>query len=240
MRALFTSDWHLDAMTLGRSRREEIVAAVQETVDVAIREKLDAYFFLGDLSDPDDGGAVIGSTEVLVRTAMQLAENGIPNIWISGNHDVLEDGRGFTTLSVLRGLNDYDEFRLVLAEEPRLFRVVSPEFAVVALPYTATSHAYDVEAFLKKTLPEVRDQRVIVIGHLSVPGVQPGEETTEMPRGREVLLPTEVFKEFPNVTVFNGHYHRQQTHDGVHIPGSLARLTFGEERHEPSYLIGEF
>ncbi len=37
----------------------------------------------------------------------------------------------------------------------------------------------------------------------------------------------------------HGHYHQQQVFDGIHIPGSLARLTAGEEKHRPSFLVLE-
>jgi DNA repair exonuclease SbcCD nuclease subunit len=42
----------------------------------------------------------------------------------------------------------------------------------------------------------------------------------------------------------NGHYHRAQVHAGehgvtVHIPGSLARLTFSEEKNAPGYMLLE-
>ena len=63
-----------------------------------------------------------------------------------------------------------------------------------------------------------------------------------MPRGRDILLPTELLAR-PDVLVLQGHYHRQQVfhHMGavVHVVGSLARLTFSEQNHLPGYLIVE-
>ena len=74
-----------------------------------------------------------------------------------------------------------------------------------------------------------------------LPGIHPGSETEDMPRGREVLFPGEQTR--GAVARMNGHYHARQTHglgDGgpdVIIPGSLARLGFGEESNEPGFLL---
>jgi DNA repair exonuclease SbcCD nuclease subunit len=75
-----------------------------------------------------------------------------------------------------------------------------------------------------------------VAGHLSVPGVVPGEEVTEMPRGRDIRFPIEACAGVD--LLMNGHIHRRQVSpDGVVIPGSLAKLTFSEEENTPGFLI---
>jgi DNA repair exonuclease SbcCD nuclease subunit len=226
VRILVTSDWHGDRWTMGVPRFPEIERAAHATVDAAIREKVDAWAFLGDLTDPDSGVCVFRCIELLIRCVLRVWEADIDPIVIAGNHDVIEDGSGETSLSPLRALLG-SEGTFFLRERPGMIDVRG--VPILALPYTATSHRYD-------PLAQRLDARV-VLGHLSVPGIVPGEETLEMPRGREVVLPVDRFPK--DAVLINGHYHKQQASGRVLIPGSLARLTHGEERNEPGFLIVE-
>lgn len=255
MKAIVFSDAHHDHVTMGQPRAGDIDAAFNLVCAEAIYGKVDVAFFLGDLSDPDEGAAVIQAMTAVVKLNANLDTSDILFVAIAGNHDVLEDGSGMTTLSPLR----YLQPDCMLAEGPRAFtmdRHSSQAFNVVALPFRATSHAYDPDAFVLDILAN-EDRYALqpavptfVIGHLAIPGVQPGEETKELARGRETLFPFKAVgmlkerMEAP-VVVMNGHYHRRQTFRppgesyDIHIPGSMARLTMTEERHEPSYLIVE-
>jgi DNA repair exonuclease SbcCD nuclease subunit len=241
MKIVCTSDWHLDAVTLGVRRFPELKSAVGKSVDAAIAAKADAYVFVGDLCDPDSGPCVFRCLELAQRTALTLLDNGIKSYWVAGNHDVIEDGSGDTTLTPLFAMPlGIDVFDRPGSADPCLGDVM-----FTFLPYTATSHAYDPESALVKhvgALP-VEGLKHVVFSHLSVPGIVPGEETTEMPRGREVTLPVEFFKGRDDIVVIQGHYHRRQKFSrggvDVHVVGSLARLTFGEQEHEPGYLIVE-
>lgn len=60
-----------------------------------------------------------------------------------------------------------------------------------------------------------------------------------MPRGRDVYYPVKALRKLKNQQLLvNGHYHRRMvTDDDIHVPGTLARLTFGEEDNQPSYSI---
>lgn len=233
MKILVTSDWHLDATTGGISRFAELDKAVNETVDAAIKHKVDAYFFLGDLCDPDSGSSVFRVIRLAQEAAIRLNDNSIPSHWLVGNHDVIEDGLGESTLDPLRSLTDsativYNRACLGLIDP-------SKNDVFVALPFTPTSHAYDPVKFIEQVTATPK----LVIGHLNLENIVPGEETKEMPRGREVVFPVAAIKEkWPNAVMLHGHYHTQQTTaEGVHIPGSLARLTFGEETNAPGYII---
>lgn len=239
MKLLITSDWHGDWVTHGVRRFAEITAAVDETVRAAVENDVAGYVFMGDLCNPDAGSSVFRTIELALRTAMRLHDARIPSIWVAGNHDVIEDGTKDTTLSPLRALGAARGVHVF--EEPGVCLIMNGGrlLNVLALPFTAAQHGYDVEATAAKLLGKRSKKDTIAVGHLHVPGVAPGEETTEMPRGREVILPVDALR--PHVSkIFNGHYHRQQrTESGVWIPGSLARLTFCEERHDPGYLVVE-
>lgn len=264
MKVLITGDWHADWSTVGVPRYGDVAEAVAEAVGTAIGEVVDAFIFLGDLTDPDSGPAMFDAMELAGETARELHCAGIQSIWIAGNHDVVEDGTGRTTLrpalgplaNLTQGGDRTLHRRLVgghgdvhLVEQPQVIIVKTSdgeEGFVVGLPFTATSHRYDpaefvrnptgLHALVKKTSP------VIIAGHLSIDGAQIGDETTEMPRGRDVSFPVDAVADFgllARVACCNGHYHRRQFTRGIHVPGSLARLTFGEVNHEPGFLILE-
>jgi DNA repair exonuclease SbcCD nuclease subunit len=237
VKILFSSDWHLDHVTAGKARFDEVCDAVDETVRAAVEARCSHYFFLGDLMDHDSGSVTYRALEFVGRTMRWLQTERITSHWLAGNHDVVEDGRGTTTLTPL---NAFQAPSLTYVyERPEV--VAFSDLTVVALPYTATSHAYDPVAYVQGVAKGCsKEVPTIVIGHLCVAGVIPGEETLEMPRGRDVVFPRTALREcLPEARLFNGHYHKRQVHDGVHIPGSLARLTFGEQGHVPGYLVVE-
>ncbi len=247
-RIITSSDWHLDAITRGIVRRGEVEAAVVQSTTHAARIMADLYVFAGDLCDPDDGAQVALASAFAIKTAKDLSHNGIESLWIAGNHDVVHDDARTTTLTPLRHLNDP---LVTVCEAPTIIRL-GENVIVIALPFESKTSILPADAFNSFMVhpiigvdPSVT--HVVVIGHLTVPGAQPGEETTEMPRGREILFPHEVISEWKQahprvrVTAVNGHYHRAMTVTtpsglDVVIPGSLARLTFGEQAHTPSFL----
>lgn len=242
LKIVVVSDLHPDVQTLGVSRFDEVHRSLKKAVAYAIKIGADVFLFLGDLCDPDSGGETFRAIAMLIEAALELASHGIQVILIAGNHDVNEDGTGATTLSPiaaiekLRGGNEL----IYVAEQPRFIHI-REDVGVLCLPFVASSHGMDLAEETKRLWPE--NTRVIVASHLSVPGIIPGEETTEMPRGREIGYP---FEETKNAIVrLQGHYHRRQTFDPgdggepIIVPGSLARLTFGEEDHSPAFLLVE-
>lgn len=239
LRFLHCSDWHADHVTRGVARFDEIARAVGESVQVAKRYGCDYYVFTGDLCDPDVNLTVAASIGLSLRTALQLTKQGIPSLWIPGNHCVIEDGSGSTVLTPLAAYaKESDHVRVY--EQPTIESLGDSVFRLLALPFTPTSHTYDPAEWAAKTL--VDTMPLLVLSHLSVEGVQPGEETKEMARGRDVLLPLGILKQRKAPTlVCQGHYHRRQIfEDMVHIAGSLVRLTFGEEGNEPGYSVIEW
>ena len=226
MKIVCSSDWHLDHVTAGVPRFEEIAAAVDQAVAHAITTKADMFIFAGDLCDPDSGVSVFRCVQKAFEAAIRLSDANIRSIWVAGNHDIIEDGSGDTTLSPLKAIGR----DVHVADRPGVI------WNVLALPFVSALAPYDPAAEAKRLIALHCPQ--VVVGHLNVPGIIPGEETHEMPRGREVIFPV---KETAGIPLkLHGHYHRQQvTPEGIHIPGSLARLTFGEEAHTPGFLVFE-
>lgn len=238
MKLVVTGDWHGDWSTIGVPRFFEIREATMNVTNRAIEEKRRsddvAFVFLGDLADPDSGGATFRAIELMHDVIVCLVRHEVTSILIAGNHDTCDDGSGCTTLTPLRPL----ESNLVhIVEGPRIVESVLGDF--LALPYTSPSHPYDPVEWCG--IAATRGVRA-VFGHLMIPGIVAGTETTDMPRGRDVLFP---YAEASSLgcPLFNGHYHRAQAfapEGGVRpimIPGSLARLGFGEEDNEPGFIV---
>lgn len=245
MRMLVTGDWHLDRITVGIDRFEELERAVQATVAVAIDRRCQLYVFVGDAMDPDAGSASWRAIELMLTTALALEEADITSLWIAGNHDVIEDGKGTTTLTPMRALARSCD-TVYVAERPVRVKLHGVDF--FCFPFLATSILEREKAGMAALYAQMdalkKSSDVAVLGHLSVPGVEPGEEHHEMPRG-DMERAGRVFPvEHCDSKWFlaNGHYHRRQLaipKPGlrVHIPGSLARLSFGEQAANPSFLV---
>lgn len=242
MLIFLASDFHADASTSGLDRFDEIRSAGLRVVQAAIDAKRGgadvAFVFGGDLCDPDTTRA-FRAVALAVEMAERMSRRDIPNLWIAGNHDTIEDARGSTVLEPLFKMSlGYDG--LFVFEEP-FFVPFDDGTLVVALPHVARARAYDPDEWIRTApIPEAR--RVLVVGHLTVPGAERGSESDDFARGRDLVFPVEACRRRwgDRAILANGHYHRAQTtREGVHIPGSLARLRHDEERHEPGYLAIE-
>lgn len=231
MKILATGDWHLDHVTRGVSRFAELERAVNETVVAAWEQKVDVYCFIGDLMDPDVGAVNYRALDVALGAMCELNRARIPSIWVAGNHDVVETAELTTTLTPLRKVAEHLT-NVFVAELPAIIEMQMVNFTI--LPFTPSTYAYVPEEFVRAKMPEGS----IVLSHLNVPGVIPGEETTEMPRGREVVYPMDAVLARKPRSMIQGHFHRRQvTKEGMQIPGSLGVLSFGEEGNTPGFLI---
>jgi hypothetical protein len=243
MKILHTSDWHADWKTNGIDRFDDVQESVAQSVKKAREDKVDLYLFTGDLSDPEDGPRALRAASLALDVAMELAGAGIPSWWLMGNHDPIMDGSGRSTLSPLRSLRSW---RVRVFEEPSVEslpgRVNGEKSAVgsaVLLPYPPATSPYDPSAFVRRISPD--GNVVLVAGHLQVENATPGDETTEMARGRDVFFPFQECR--PEWLLLNGHYHHGQTFERhgrkLHVPGSMVRLNHGEEDVRPRYVLWE-
>lgn len=243
---LNTSDWHVNVSTGGFRRFEDITRSVRETAEIAVQDRHDYYLFTGDLHDPDANGDGYLYSRFLIETAIYVMERGVKFIAIPGNHDVVENGRGTTTLSALAALmgsHQYGE-RLYVVEEPGLISLPDAEF--IALPFTSHDRNYDPAQAIRDCTNLMRSSKlpVIVAGHLNIEGIEIGSETTDFPRGRDIFFPQQACDDLAatgrEVFKVNGHYHKAQTFEGIHVPGAVARLTFGkEEEYTPGFQVIE-
>jgi DNA repair exonuclease SbcCD nuclease subunit len=255
MRVYLSSDYHADASTSGLDRFDEIAAAANRVANRAIdhaREGNETLFvFGGDLCDPDTSRSyrAIG---LAIDIALRLACNDVSSVWIAGNHDTIENDRGSTVLEPLANVaaqmpTPSRTGRITVVEEPQ-WLIMRFGLRLVMLPHVARARHYDPAAYIRSVEPWIADgiempETFLVVGHLTVPSAERGSESGEFARGRDLVFPVEACRgRWGDRAVFvNGHYHRRQTtRDGVHIPGSLARLRHDEEQHEPGYLAIDF
>lgn len=247
MRILVCGDLHADAFTAGLARFDDVARSARATVELAKRERCDGYVFMGDLADP--GPRAHRCSALAIELASDLARAGIWSRWLVGNHDVVEDGSGSSTLTPLASvpgvIRDLDFMpRSIDVWAGPCLEWLSPDILAVALPHPARGSAYDPAELIGRPWRERHEPRaVLVFGHLTVPGIEPGSETREMPRGREVRYPIEAIRERwgDRAVMLNGHYHRsyRRAESPVIVPGSLERLTKGEAGNMPGCLILE-
>ena len=263
MKILVVGDLHGDASTAGVARFDDVARSLRAAAGLAVEERCDGLVQLGDLCDP--GPQASRCAALAIEVASRLSRAGIWNRWLVGNHDVVEDGAGLSTLAPLARFGEAQhEAGLVpagwkAAPVRPLCAVWSGPTAefldherwAVALPHPARGAGYDPVEFVRELRvgDEVRGmdllprERVLVFGHLVVPGMQPGGETLDMPRGREVLFPVAecLARWGERCVLVDGHYHRASRRaDGpVLVPGSVERLTKGEAGNTPGVLILE-
>src|SRR5216684_572017 len=147
----------------------------------------------------------------------------------SRNHDVFEDGSGSTVLTPLLAFDSIDLFdaSIVVHNIPSV-QIRKCEPWIIALPFTASSHSYDPSAVID-SVPD--DEPAIILSHLMISGIMPGDESKQMSRGRDIWLPKErISRRTAPTLVLNGHYHKRQEFENINIVGSLVSLNFcGDE-----------
>lgn len=231
MRFLVFSDLHLDAVTAGMRRIDDLHQGLVQVANIAVERGADVVACLGDISDPDAGSILVRAYDSLFGfvTSMQAADKHV--IFVAGNHDVIEDGSGATTIRPLRhvGVN--------VAEQPRTF--ASGEVDIICLPYASRATMYDPDRYVSSYRRSPGARAAVVLGHMTgLDGVQVGSESRDFARGSSMPFPVEACRKIGVSYMCNGHYHRAQTTpDGVHVPGSLARLRFDEETNLPGVLV---
>lgn len=235
-----TGDWHLDRMTAGFDRFDDVSRGIDATIFAAIKQRADLYVFLGDLANPHSVRSHRAAAKA-IESARKLRNSGIESLWIVGNHDVIEDGSGTSTLSAL------DAAGFVVASKPMLLSIGQSNKCVVALPHPPACAAYDPAEQIGKLHESIYQREigdlvevVLVAGHLSLPEATPGSESGEMARGRGYNWPVdEIKKHWPKAAIIGGHYHRGQSLSGVTFAGSLERLAFDEAENDPGFLMLE-
>lgn len=85
MRFLHTADWHAGKTLKGRSRLDELEAALNEMLEIAVREKVDCLLVAGDVFDAQ--APPPEAERVVYRFFSELVARRIRAVVSGGNHD---------------------------------------------------------------------------------------------------------------------------------------------------------
>lgn len=244
MRFLHTADWHLGRYFHGASLLDDQAHVLDQFVDLACDEKVDAVVIAGDIYDravpPGEAVSLLG--DVLERLVVR---HGIPVILIAGNHDSAERigfaGRIFERQKLfLRGtLGHFDPVVLQGREGEVAFHplpYVEPTFARALKGAEAvTDHASAMEHVVARIRSGLRSgQRNVLVGHAFVAGGSESESERPLSVGGSGMVPPQVFAGFDYVAL--GHLHRPQQagSERIRYSGSLLKYSFHEADHEKS------
>ncbi len=249
MKFLHTGDWHLGRHLHGVSLIADQAHVLDQFVNLARSEAVDAVIIAGDVYDRSvpPAEAVSLLDDVLSRL---VVDAGIPVIVIAGNHDSPErigfGGRIFSQQRLtLRGsLHDLSPVHLTDAHGT---------VAVHPLPYVEPTFAralaggeavFDQQSAMAHTLAIVRAQRQpghrnVLVGHAFVAGGTPSESERPLSVGGSGAVTLDLFAGFDYVAL--GHLHRPQTvgSNRVHYPGSLLKYSFNEVDHSKGVTLVE-
>jgi exonuclease SbcD len=260
MRFLHTADWHVGKPLRGRSRMDELAAAVTQVADVAIDRKVDAVLVAGDVFDSPSPPP---EAEKLVYDflARLLAER-IACVVIAGNHD--HPRKLGALASLLEGVRIHVRPEVRPPEDGGVVRLASrdgkEEARVAVLPFVPERKVVDaclvmgpendwyneyarrveqILAALVKGLPASTVN--VVLAHLLVDGARVGTGERELHLGQIYgVNPQQLPSTVQYIAL--GHLHRPQevlAPAKTRYPGSLIELDFGEQEQDKSVVILE-
>ncbi len=173
MKILHTADWHLGKKLEQFSRLPEQVEVMQEIVDIANNEKVDAVIIAGDLFDNFNPSNE--AVELFYKTLKQLTNNGERLVVaIAGNHDSPERIEAPDPLARVNGiiLTGYPHTEVSLFELESGIKVLKSDkgFIEVRLPnvdfplrllLTPYVNEYRLKTFLDTTNKEEKLREVL-------------------------------------------------------------------------------
>lgn len=249
MRILHTSDWHLGRQLHGVSLCEDQSHVLDQIVDIAEKESVDAVIIAGDVYDraipPADAVSLLSRT--LNRLCLDL---GKTVVMISGNHDSGERlGFGADLLgeSGLHIVGPLDAKLLPITLENNGITV-----DIFGLPYAGpltvrdifdievASHEEAMSVLLTKVNEQKTDDRpTVLVGHCFVDGGEESESERPLSVGGADRISPALFEPYSYVAL--GHLHRPQfrEHEHVRYSGSILKYSFSEVEHQKSVTIVE-
>jgi exonuclease SbcD len=247
MRLLHTSDWHIGRQLHGVSLIEDQAHVLNQIVDIAERESVDAVIIACDIYDravpPADAVKLLSST--LHRLCRDL---GKQVVLIAGNHDS-GDRLGFgSDLLGNAGLHIFGPLESGLA--PVTLESNGQKVDVFGLPYAGpltvrhvlgaevSSHEEAMSALLEKVHEiKVKDRATVVVGHCFVDGAAECESERPLSIGGADRVSASLFEPFTYAAL--GHLHGRQYQGKEHIrySGSILKYSFSEVDHKKSVTI---
>jgi DNA repair protein SbcD/Mre11 len=260
MRFLHTADWHIGKSLRAQRRDTEYEAVLQEILQIARDEQVDAVLVAGDVFDSSSPPA--DAERLVYQFFCDLFGAGIRAVVIGGNHDHPQRLRAIAPLLSLAQIHLCPEAMrpetggvlqlpsrdgsctatvAVLPWVPER-RVVESDslFAGQGQPYT--DYAGAMSNLLQILSGSFRAETVnVLLGHLFVDGVTVGKEGGERPihLGQAFAVTPSALPTTAQYVAL-GHIHRGQqltTDVPAWYPGSLLQLDFGEAGQEKGVMI---
>jgi exonuclease SbcD len=266
MKLLHFADLHLGIERYGQTdpatglptRLLDFLRALEQIVEAAIAERVDAVLFAGDAyKNRDPSPTVQRGFALRVR---RLTEAGIPLVLLIGNHDLPNAWGRATSLDIFHALAVPG---ITVAAHIGTHRLVtrSGPLDVVALPWIARSAVLGREEYRASSMEETHQQLLetvsgwvrehadaldprvpaVLLAHGTLSGATYGSERSAL-LGQDIVyhrgdLAAEAFD-----YIALGHIHKHQA-VGQNPPavyaGSPERVDFGEEAEEKGYVLVE-
>ena len=263
LRLLHFADLHLgmenygslDARTGLSSRVGDYLAAFDQVLDYALRERVDAVLFAGDAFKNRDPNPTI--QREFARRIRRLAAAEIPTVLLIGNHDLPSVDARATAMDI------YDALAIPgvhVARKPGVIRLNTRggPLQVVALPWLPRNRMLSsdelrqvgtdeggrrmrelVAAALAELIqPLDTSIPAVLLAHLSIEGARYGSEQSIM-LGEDLVLGTDELSVRAFDYVALGHIHQHQlitARPPAVYAGSIERIDFGEEREDKGFV----
>jgi exonuclease SbcD len=264
MRILHFADLHLGMETYGgidsatglSTRLVDVLKALDQVVEYAVKSSVDLVIFCGDAYKNRDPSQT--QQREFAKRLRRLSDNGVPVFLLVGNHDLPNAvGRAnaveiFDTLAVdqIYVGNRLDIYKISagggvvqivalpwLKRSALLSREESKNLSIEQtnnlMQEIMTRRLIDLVSELDQQLPS------LLVGHVSVSTAKPGSERS-MVMGRDpvLLLGNVAAPAFDYVAL--GHVHRHQVlqeNPPVVYAGSLERFDFGDEGEDKGFYV---
>ncbi len=234
MKILQFSDLHLGMENFGRldpasgihSRLRDFLASLDQIVDLAISEHVDAVLFAGDAYKTRDPTPTV--EREFAKRLRRLTKAGLPTVLLVGNHDVPNAEGRANALDVFGAL---EITGLTVSRQPELLKLETKSglLQVVTLPWVNPSLYLgrleqplppdQVEAKLLEDMGQVWHQLLddatktkaptVALVHGAIEGAAYQGETSIF-RGSDLPLPKTWFTAKPLLYTAVGHIHRYQ------------------------------
>lgn len=261
MRFLHTGDWHVGKRLRGRSREQEIVAALDELVAMATDSQADAVLVAGDVYEHRT--VAPEADEIVFDALIRLRDTGARAVLIPGNHDSWQRWEALGKLLSPLGITAVP--RVLRPENGGVIEVPSrdgSEAALVAcVPFVPERRfgdaaslfddrasaftAYDEgmgAVFAGMARAFRRDRVNVLMAHTMIDGARTGGGEQELTIGMTYAVSP---ARLPGTAsyVALGHLHRPQALPAAPSParfaGSLLQLDFGEVEQDKSIVLVE-
>ena len=267
IRLLHFADLHLGVETYGRvnpatglsTRLEDFLGALDEVVEAALRERVDAVLFAGDAYKNRDPSAT--HQREFAKRLRRLVEARIPTVLLVGNHDLPNAVNRATSVEVFDAIG-VEHVHVARRIGTLTLATRSGPLQIVALPWVTRSALFNREEHKHRTIEDLDKELVervaeslagriaeldpsvpaVLLGHVHVFGARLGsEQSFLMGRGPVFSVSALAHPQIDYVAL--GHIHHHQVVSPGPPPvvyaGSLSAVDFSEEGQEKGFVLAE-